>query len=140
MSDSKTTISYDVPAIAKELISIRDVIRWGVSHFNEAELFYGHGMSNALDEAVFIEKLGSQMLIVECIDEKVTKTISRNLHIPVIGIGSGKSWDWQIRVIYDLFEISFNGIPGFLKSKNKKLNPMRTIMKKYITNTNKYKL
>ena len=93
-----------------------------------------------IDEAVFIEKLGSQMLIVECIDEKVTKTISRNLHIPVIGIGSGKSCDGQIRVIYDLFEISFNGIPGFLKSKNKKLNPMRTIMKKYITNTNKYKL
>jgi 3-methyl-2-oxobutanoate hydroxymethyltransferase len=93
-----------------------------------------------IDEAIFIEKLGSQMLIVECIDEKVTKTISRNLHIPVIGIGSGKSCDGQIRVIYDLFEISFNGIPGFLKSKNKKLNPMRTIMKKYITNTNKYKL
>ena len=93
-----------------------------------------------IDEAIFIEKLGSQMLIVECIDEKVTKTISRNLHIPVIGIGSGKSCDGQIRVIYDLFEISFNGIPGFLKSKNKKLNPMRTIMKKYITNTNKYKI
>ncbi|MCK4707304.1 MAG: 50S ribosomal protein L3 N(5)-glutamine methyltransferase [Gammaproteobacteria bacterium] len=41
-------------AIAAELISIRDVIRWGVSHFDEAGLFYGHGMANALDEAVFI--------------------------------------------------------------------------------------
>ena len=33
-----------------------------------------------------------------------------------------------------------SAIYRFLKSKNKKLNPMRTIMKKYITNTNKYKL
>ena len=93
-----------------------------------------------IDEAAFIEKLGSQMLIVECIDEKVAKKISKNLHIPVIGIGSGKSCDGQIRVIYDLFEISFNGIPGFLKSKNKKLNPIKKIIEKYIINTNKYKL
>ena len=54
MSDSKQTNSFDVAAIAAELISIRDVIRWGVSHFDEAGLFYGHGMANALDEAVFI--------------------------------------------------------------------------------------
>jgi len=54
VSDAKPTISFDVPAIAAELISIRDVIRWGVSHFNQAELWYGHGMANALDEAVFI--------------------------------------------------------------------------------------
>ena len=54
MPDSKATISFDIPAVAAELISIRDVVRWGVSHFNQAELFYGHGMGNALDEAVFI--------------------------------------------------------------------------------------
>ncbi len=54
MSDSKSITSFDVPAVAAELISIRDVVRWGVSHFNQAELFYGHGMGNALDEAVFI--------------------------------------------------------------------------------------
>jgi ribosomal protein L3 glutamine methyltransferase len=54
VSDLKPTTSFDVSAIAAELISIRDVIRYGVSRFNEAELWYGHGMSNALDEAVFI--------------------------------------------------------------------------------------
>ena len=93
-----------------------------------------------INEAMLIEKLGSQMLIVECIDEQVAKIISEKLHIPAIGIGSGKSCDGQIRVIYDIFEISFNGVPGFLKSKNKKLNPMKIILEKYITNTNKYKI
>ena len=93
-----------------------------------------------INESVLIEKLGSQMLVVECIDEQVAKIISRKLHIPVIGIGSGKSCDGQIRVIYDIFGISFNGIPGFLKPKNIKLNPMKKILEKYITNTNKYKL
>ena len=93
-----------------------------------------------IDEAICIEKLGSQILIVECIDEGVAKMISKNSYIPVIGIGSGKNCDGQIRVIYDLFDISFNGTPGFLKSKNKKLNPIKIIMEKYITNTNKHKI
>jgi len=40
--------------IAEQLFTIKDCIRWAVSRFNEAELFYGHGMSSALDEAVYL--------------------------------------------------------------------------------------
>jgi len=35
-----------------ELVTIRDYLRWSVSQFNEAGLFYGHGTESAWDEAV----------------------------------------------------------------------------------------
>jgi len=38
----------------EELKTIKDFIRWGVSRFNQAELYYGHGMSSALDEVVYL--------------------------------------------------------------------------------------
>ncbi len=39
---------------ASELMTLRDLIRWGVSAFNEADLSFVQGMPNALDEAVYL--------------------------------------------------------------------------------------
>ena len=38
----------------EELKTIKDYIRWGVSQFNQADLYYGHGMASALDEVVYL--------------------------------------------------------------------------------------
>ncbi len=35
-----------------ELMTVRDVLRWGISQFNQSEIFYGHGTDNAWDEAL----------------------------------------------------------------------------------------
>lgn len=34
--------------------TVRDLLRYAVSRFNEADLFFGHGSSNALDEAAYL--------------------------------------------------------------------------------------
>lgn len=45
------------------LQTLKDYMRWGASQFLQAELHYGHGMSSALDEAVYL--------------------VLRSLHLPV---------------------------------------------------------
>ncbi len=42
----------DAASAARELRSLRDLLRWTVSRFEAAQLAYGHGTDNAWDEAV----------------------------------------------------------------------------------------
>ena len=51
---TKSSLDLTPADAATELRTVRDLIRYGVSRFNEAELDYGHGTSNAYDEAVFM--------------------------------------------------------------------------------------
>ena len=41
-------------AATSELITVRDYLRYAVSRFNAAGLFFGHGNDNAWDEAVYL--------------------------------------------------------------------------------------
>ena len=54
MADNQTQNSIDIKAAIEELVTIRDLVRWAVTEFEKAGIYYGHGMGNALDEAVFI--------------------------------------------------------------------------------------
>lgn len=39
-------------SVISDLHTIRDFVRWGISRFNQADLYYGHGTTNAKDEAL----------------------------------------------------------------------------------------
>lgn len=45
-------LELNIDEVTNDLHTIADFLRWGVSRFNEADLYYGHGTMNAWDEAV----------------------------------------------------------------------------------------
>ena len=56
-SDTRSTAVSAPPTPAETVdtfITVRDWLRWGVSRFNAAGLVYGHGTTDALDEAAFL--------------------------------------------------------------------------------------
>lgn len=40
--------------VINELTTVRDMLRWAYSQFNAADLFFGHGIRSAWDEAVYL--------------------------------------------------------------------------------------
>jgi ribosomal protein L3 glutamine methyltransferase len=45
---------HEADSPLENLITVRDWLRYAVSRFNAAGLFFGHGSSNAYDEAVYL--------------------------------------------------------------------------------------
>ncbi|HHI77397.1 MAG TPA: 3-methyl-2-oxobutanoate hydroxymethyltransferase [Gammaproteobacteria bacterium] len=68
-----------------------------------------------LEEAVALQEAGAQLLVLECVPRTLAAEITRNLEIPVIGIGAGPDTDGQVLVLYDVIGISVNRIPKFAR-------------------------
>ena len=71
--------------------------------------------NSILEQAILLDNLGVDLILLECVDEKLSKLISDTLKVPVIGIGSGKFCDGQVQVLYDIIGISSNP-PKFSKN------------------------
>ena len=92
-----------------------------------------------INEAKDLQNAGVELLVLECIDKICASKIKNSLKIPVIGIGSGNDCDGQIRVIYDIFNMSFNGSPGFMNRKRSVKNPLKDLLVNYIKLTKDFK-
>ena len=47
-------MSLDIATLARDLITVRDCLRYAVSRFSAEKLFFGHGSDNAIDEAAYL--------------------------------------------------------------------------------------
>lgn len=92
------------PSICDELFTVRDFIRWGVSEFTAAKLYFGHGTDNSWDEAEQLvlhaihlqpplsnEWLGARLIRTE--RERVLVNLQRRIEerIPAAYI-TGQAW------------------------------------------------
>lgn len=65
------------PRVTEELFTIRDWLRFTVSRFEEAGIFFGHGTDNAYDEAVWLV-IGALHLPLDTLDNFLDASITES--------------------------------------------------------------
>lgn len=68
-----------------------------------------------IEDAAALQEAGAQLLVLECVPSVLAAEISRNVDIPVIGIGAGVDCDGQVLVLYDMLGITRGCRPRFVK-------------------------
>ena len=69
-----------------------------------------------LRDAKALEAVGADVVLLECIPAALGTHITKELHVPVIGIGAGPDTDGQILVLYDVLDITSGRKPRFVKN------------------------
>ncbi|WP_409523750.1 3-methyl-2-oxobutanoate hydroxymethyltransferase [Nitrincola sp. MINF-07-Sa-05] len=69
-----------------------------------------------LEDAKRLENAGASMLLLECVPALLAEEITRNVEIPVIGIGAGPNTDAQVLVLHDMLGITPGRRPRFVKN------------------------
>ncbi|MFC5714251.1 3-methyl-2-oxobutanoate hydroxymethyltransferase [Thalassorhabdus alkalitolerans] len=68
-----------------------------------------------LEEAKEIESAGAFSIVLECVPKQLAELVSKQLSIPVIGIGAGKDTDGQVLVYHDVIGYGNGFVPKFVK-------------------------
>ena len=82
-----------------------------------------------LKDAYAISNSGAFGMIIECVVESLAKKITKNIHIPTIGIGASKYCDGQILVTEDMV-----GLSDFSPKFVKKYSNLNSYIEKSIKN------
>lgn len=68
-----------------------------------------------IEDAKAVEEAGAVAVVLECVPAKLAELISRQLHIPTIGIGAGAGCDGQVLVYQDMLAMFGGFKPKFVK-------------------------
>ena len=86
-----------------------------------------------INEAMSLEKAGAAMLLLECVPDNLAKEVTKQLKIPVIGIGAGVHTDGQIMVVHDMLGIScLDNPPKFVKNFMEESSSIKNAIENYV--------
>ncbi len=108
-----------VKALAENGIPVMGHIGLTPQSVHQMGGYYTHGKDSdsqkkLLAGAKALEKAGAFAIVLECIEKKLAKTITDQLTIPTIGIGSGPETDGQVLVLNDLLKMGPTQPPKFV--------------------------
>jgi len=84
------------------------------------------------EDAMSLQEAGAQMLVLECVPRGLAGDITRELDIPVIGIGAGSDTDGQVLVLYDMLGITLDHLPKFCRNFMLQANTVQEALEAYV--------
>jgi 3-methyl-2-oxobutanoate hydroxymethyltransferase len=105
--------SHDIAVCAHLGLKPQSVHKIGGFHVQGREEAQAERM---LNDARSLESAGADIVLLECIPAKLGASITREIHVPVIGIGAGPDVDGQILVLYDILDITAGRKPRFTRN------------------------
>ncbi len=81
-----------------------------------------------IEDAKLLSSAGVFAIVIECVEEKLAKIISKSIPVPTIGIGASKHCDGQILVTDDILGLS-NFTPRFIR----KYSDLKKIINKSVS-------
>ena len=85
-----------------------------------------------LHDAHLLEKAGCFAIVVEKIPAKLAEQLSKEVQIPIIGIGAGGGVDGQVLVLHDMLGITHEFSPRFLRRYLSLYDEIGNAVKSYI--------
>lgn len=85
-----------------------------------------------IEDALALEALGVEVLVLECVPAALAKQVSQALNIPTIGIGAGVDCDGQVLVSYDMLGINTGHSPRFVRNFIKDNNDIQSAVNAFI--------
>ena len=68
-----------------------------------------------IEDALKLQEAGVFALVLEKIPSRLSAQVTKQLHIPTIGIGAGQECDGQVLVVHDMLGMNKNFSPRFLR-------------------------
>ncbi len=85
-----------------------------------------------IEDAHLLEQTGCFGIVLEKIPASLGQQVSRELKIPIIGIGAGKHVDGQVLVLHDMLGITQDFSPRFLRRYHNLSQEISNAVSKYI--------
>lgn len=85
-----------------------------------------------VDDALVLERAGVFSIVVECVPKELGVRLSRELSVPIIGIGAGAQCDGQVLVLHDMLGLYQGKTAKFVKKYADLSSEILGALQKYV--------
>ena len=126
----KKIISAGIPVMGHLGLTPQSIYKFGTYTVRAKE---EEEAQKLISDAKLLEEAGCFGIVLEKIPAKLAQEITKNLSIPVIGIGAGSQVDGQVLVLHDMLGMNHDFNPRFLRRYLNLYDEITTGVKKYIS-------